>query len=119
MRIASRVSLGLAWGFAFALGCAAARADDAAPPSDEALADETLALEQGEVDPATLEAQSVGAAPDAAGQSVELAVVPGASGAPAFDQPSFASSQNSMIGGATSSSSLSATTAGGGVSLGQ
>lgn len=119
MRIASRVGLGLAWGFAFALGCAAAHADDAASPSDEAVADETLALEQGEVDPATLEAQSVGTAPDAAGQSLELAVVPGAPDTPAFAQPSFTSSQNSMTGGATSSSSLSATTAGNAVSLGQ
>jgi hypothetical protein len=119
MRIASRVSLGLAWSFVLALGFAAARADDASTPPDESLADETLALEQGEVDPAALEAQSVGTAPDAAGQSVELAVVPGAPDAPAFDQPSFASSQNSMTGGATSSSTLSATSAGGGVSLGQ
>jgi len=90
MRIASRVSLALASSIVLALGGAAARADDASTPPDEALADETLALEQGEVDPATLEAQSVGTAPDAAGQGVELAVVPGAPEAPAFAQPSFA-----------------------------
>lgn len=119
MRIANRIGLGLASSLVLALGCAGARADDPAAPAEEALADESLALEQSAVDPATLDEQSVGTAPDAAGQSVELAVVPGASGVPTYDQPSFATNQSSLTGGATSSSSLGATTAGSAVTLGQ
>jgi len=119
MRITKRIGLGLAWSLVLALGGTAARADDPAVPGGEPLADESLAIEQSAVDPAVLDAQSVGTAPDAAGQSVELAVVPGASGTPTYDQPSFATSQSSMTGGATSSSSLGATTAGSAVSLGQ
>lgn len=112
MELGSGRTLTLVCGFAFSLASAGAALAEDAKPREDGLPP----LEA--VDQATLEQQS-GTLPVAGGDGGTM-LLPGAgSGIPGPDQSSFSSSHGSIASSAVSSSSLSATTAGGVVAVGQ
>lgn len=117
MRAGIEQSLGRT--LALACGLALILSSAGAAMAEDAQREDGLPPVEGAVDQTTLEQQS-GTVPLAAGDAGAMPL-PGTAeaGMSGLDQASFSSSHGSVANSAISSSSLSATTAGGAVSVGQ